>query len=1083
MGQSQPNTPTLSRRGSLGELSRDIVSKPVPRQNGKLAAPVKLGSTKAGAVSYRFSVSGNSCNSSVASRAYQRYESDSSDSDSSEGERIIVYKPRGHRGRAADRQTRPSSRTPSATRTRRKVYTSSRSQLSRGNRLAKSPSAPHRHHTHQRRDSGESKSSALSGRSDLIPIRKAPTTTKTERRRAKCIAEILSTEETYVRKLEELKEAVQPINTDARVLKLRSESKGANALLAVARGAQQIYGLQKQFLQELQIHIGKRGNPTPNVPRTQSSPIGSLKSSKSASSRDSNHSGSMDSKQGRRPGSPKSAVSLRSFGQEPPPSSEFHDNPVGAVAAVFNRFGQFFKMYIGYLNDYQEAMAFLREEMKAGWRHAGIKDRDSLIFFSEILIQPVLRIPRYVLLLKELRKNCEDLRKDSRMRSSLKALNKALDVVKQTAEQNEIRMRLKENSDKMTKFQEQIVDGSQILAPHRRLERHEHVSVAVVTKNGKSVKREAKIALFNDLVFVSCRCPKLKVYLGVTVIRARELPKTDASNYYAKIYVSGIPTETEGVYRVGKTPPKANTQSPVWKASKKGAYEPGINFFEVILDGYKEYLPPLYVEIWENSTFQRNEFVGQARIELKPMFSGVPAEMEEDKIYTTKVEQWYQLSQNREFRNRKNHQSPVRQRTQSTDISGSSNSRLEYSLQSVSGRTRKASVSGRSRKASMAKELTLSSLSSQDLGEVKIRCDMFYSLGFHNRSDNKMINRRCRRVFGLKESKTPIPVVSTCDPKELHKSKYYQYINLVVDEALEFETNLTLDRKNESSRVSSEQAEGETKYVLGKGMQEMENLSRKVKWGKETKFWIALQGRRAAQRTVDPVQSPNSSPRKRLGAATALAVKTARMERAMSFDTKSSSEGMAYKYVLFGDLKEDTCKTWTDQIRKVRLNRLESTLRADLSRVIQSNNSKKQLREFLRDNKLFVDLRIGGTGGKDHGETALMACAERGHLDLCRLLCFAGAHVNHADSQGQTPLSKATQNGHVSIAKTLLDARANPYHLDKDGVACIDLVAPVDAGMNEVYKAAAEAHGSFKGKSPSNGRKMGITKFSREYDT
>ena len=55
--------------------------------------------------------------------------------------------------------------------------------------------------------------------------------------------------------------------------------------------------------------------------------------------------------------------------------------------------------------------------------------------------------------------------------------------------------------------------------------------------------------------------------------------------------------------------------------------------------------------------------------------------------------------------------------------------------------------------------------------------------------------------------------------------------------------------------------------------------------------------------------------------------------------------------------------------------------------------------------------------------TPLYRAAEKGHVDIAKLLIQAGAIVNQATTtMGQSPLCVAASNGHVDLIKVIIEA-------------------------------------------------------------
>ena len=67
------------------------------------------------------------------------------------------------------------------------------------------------------------------------------------------------------------------------------------------------------------------------------------------------------------------------------------------------------------------------------------------------------------------------------------------------------------------------------------------------------------------------------------------------------------------------------------------------------------------------------------------------------------------------------------------------------------------------------------------------------------------------------------------------------------------------------------------------------------------------------------------------------------------------------------------------------------------------------------------------------GNTALMAAARCGHLQIVKLLLGHGAEVDSKNDNGMTPLIAASQTGHWETVEALLVAGANGLNADVGG--------------------------------------------------
>jgi ankyrin repeat protein len=90
-----------------------------------------------------------------------------------------------------------------------------------------------------------------------------------------------------------------------------------------------------------------------------------------------------------------------------------------------------------------------------------------------------------------------------------------------------------------------------------------------------------------------------------------------------------------------------------------------------------------------------------------------------------------------------------------------------------------------------------------------------------------------------------------------------------------------------------------------------------------------------------------------------------------------------------------------------------------------------------------LDFRVPVDGRDWQGDTALIAAAREGRLDIAGLLLDAGAAVNLPDEQhGMTPLMWAALRGHTTLAELLLSRGADPDLHDRYGKTAAVLTQP-----------------------------------------
>uniref|UniRef100_A0A0G4HUI1 Uncharacterized protein n=1 Tax=Chromera velia CCMP2878 TaxID=1169474 RepID=A0A0G4HUI1_9ALVE len=92
-----------------------------------------------------------------------------------------------------------------------------------------------------------------------------------------------------------------------------------------------------------------------------------------------------------------------------------------------------------------------------------------------------------------------------------------------------------------------------------------------------------------------------------------------------------------------------------------------------------------------------------------------------------------------------------------------------------------------------------------------------------------------------------------------------------------------------------------------------------------------------------------------------------------------------------------------------------------------SQNRVETLKTLLNFSSLKVDFQ--GRGGR----VALMASAQNGHVEACRVLLTANARVDARDENGLTALMLAAQSGHTDVVSLLLSARANVHASNTSG--------------------------------------------------
>ena len=157
------------------------------------------------------------------------------------------------------------------------------------------------------------------------------------------------------------------------------------------------------------------------------------------------------------------------------------------IGDIFVRVAPFMKMYNQYSNRYDQALATLGRCMKNEEFALLVEEIDGTTKLGSrlesLLIAPIQRIPRYSLLLQELRKSTPQDHPD------IAHLDKAIPLVQQVANYINSNMSEVENQEKLLELS--LAGAQSLLKPHRVL-----LQEAVVLEG----KKKVHIWLFNDIL-------------------------------------------------------------------------------------------------------------------------------------------------------------------------------------------------------------------------------------------------------------------------------------------------------------------------------------------------------------------------------------------------------------------------------------------------------------------------------------------------------------------------------------------------------------------------------------------------------
>jgi len=214
------------------------------------------------------------------------------------------------------------------------------------------------------------------------------------------------------------------------------------------------------------------------------------------------------------------------------PSSPSH----GSIPAIFLRFSEFFRLYIPYLNGYEQSLNTFNElrkhkkfsdwlngDVKNALKEQATKNGTTPLDLLSYMISPVQRVPRYVLLLKELK------RQTSPSHPEFASLGDALAAVQRVASVINEGQRAIENMSKLMTVQQRIIgEFETLIQPHRRLIREGVVNATYTHGMFATLRtRRSVFFLFSDLLLWTSEEFKFKGSIDLTP--AKVSPKTATS--------------------------------------------------------------------------------------------------------------------------------------------------------------------------------------------------------------------------------------------------------------------------------------------------------------------------------------------------------------------------------------------------------------------------------------------------------------------------------------------------------------------------------------------------------------------------
>jgi hypothetical protein len=195
------------------------------------------------------------------------------------------------------------------------------------------------------------------------------------------------------------------------------------------------------------------------------------------------------------------------------------NNSSSKLGDIFIRIGHFLKTYQPYVVNYSTCISTLQkccksEDFAAHLRRLELDPRCKNGSLQSFLITPIQRIPRYLLLLKEVIKNTSVSHPD------YQDLQKSLEQISQVASSLNEAERAAESTFKLFTLQMAVGNEVELLSPHRRFVAEGVLRGNIKTDDPDSELLDFYIILCNDMMLV-CKNPSRR-------LSGKPVPKSDS---------------------------------------------------------------------------------------------------------------------------------------------------------------------------------------------------------------------------------------------------------------------------------------------------------------------------------------------------------------------------------------------------------------------------------------------------------------------------------------------------------------------------------------------------------------------------